>query len=39
MTTHSPTSDPRPCGGQNANVCVAEGCYGEACLTVNEATQ
>jgi len=24
--------DPRPCKGQNTNVCVAEGCYGEPCL-------
>lgn len=22
----------RPCKGRNANVCVAEGCYGEACV-------
>ena len=22
----------RPCRGQNSNVCVAEGCYGEACI-------
>lgn len=29
MTTDS---DRRPCQGRNANVCVAEGCYGEACL-------
>jgi hypothetical protein len=28
-------SDPRPCRGRNANVCVAEGCYGEACVTTN----
>lgn len=26
--------DPRPCKGENSNVCVAEGCYGEACLNV-----
>lgn len=25
-------SDPRPCQGENANVCVAEGCFGEACV-------
>lgn len=25
--------DPRPCQGRNANVCVAEGCYGQACVT------
>lgn len=25
-------ADPRPCKGRNANVCVAEGCYGEACV-------
>jgi hypothetical protein len=24
--------DERPCRGINANVCVAEGCYGEACV-------
>lgn len=24
--------DPRPCKSTNVNVCVAEGCYGEACL-------
>lgn len=24
--------DPRPCLGRNSNVCVAEGCYDEACL-------
>lgn len=24
-------SDPRPCKGGNSNICVAEGCYGEAC--------
>ena len=23
--------DPRPCNGRNSNICVAEGCYGEAC--------
>lgn len=23
--------DPRPCLGKNPNVCVAEGCYNEAC--------
>jgi hypothetical protein len=22
----------RPCGGENSNVCVAEGCYDDACL-------
>lgn len=22
----------KPCGGRNINVCVAEGCYGEACI-------
>jgi hypothetical protein len=22
----------RPCDGRNVNVCVAEGCYGEACI-------
>lgn len=22
----------KPCGDRNANVCVAEGCYGEACI-------
>lgn len=22
----------RPCHGRNSNVCVAEGCYGQACL-------
>lgn len=28
--------DPRkPCGGTNVNICVAEGCYGEACLKYN----
>lgn len=24
--------DKRPCAGKNSNVCVGEGCYGEACL-------
>jgi hypothetical protein len=24
--------DPRPCKGRNSNVCVGEGCYGEACI-------
>ena len=24
--------DPRPCKSRNTNVCVAEGCYGEACI-------
>lgn len=24
--------DPRPCKGANSNVCVGEGCYGEACV-------
>lgn len=24
-------ADPRPCQGRNPNICVAEGCYGEAC--------
>lgn len=28
--------DRKPCRGSNANVCVAEGCFGEACLTVND---
>jgi hypothetical protein len=23
---------PKPCKGKNGNVCVAEGCYGEACV-------
>lgn len=27
--------DQRPCGGTNSNVCVAEGCYGEACIGGN----
>ena len=27
-------ADPRPCRGTNANVCVAEGCYGEACRSI-----
>lgn len=26
------SDDIRPCRGENANVCVAEGCYSEACL-------
>jgi hypothetical protein len=26
-------SDQRPCQGKNSNICVAEGCYGESCLT------
>lgn len=25
-------SDRRPCRGVNSNTCVAEGCYGEACI-------
>lgn len=32
MSEHSVESDARPCKGRNVNVCVAEGCYGEACL-------
>jgi hypothetical protein len=24
--------DPRPCKGANSNICVAEGCFGEACI-------
>lgn len=24
--------DRRPCQGVNSNICVMEGCYGEACL-------
>lgn len=26
--------DPRPCSGRNSNICVAEGCYGQVCLTL-----
>lgn len=29
---HSADCDARPCAGRNVNVCVAEGCYGEACI-------
>lgn len=30
--------DPRPCKGENSNICVAEGCYGESCVeNVKEA--
>src|SRR5690348_13806251 len=29
--------DRRPCLGKNTNVCVAEGCYGEACITTPPA--
>jgi hypothetical protein len=25
--------DPRPCKGRNANVCVAEGCFNQACIS------
>jgi len=25
----------KPCGGGNVNICIAEGCYGESCLTYN----
>lgn len=28
--------DPRPCKGINSNVCVGEGCYGEACIKPRE---
>lgn len=28
--------DPRPCKG-NANVCAAEGCFGEACVRNDDA--
>lgn len=24
--------DVRPCKGKNVNICVGEGCYGEACI-------
>ena len=24
----------KPCGGRNSNVCVAEGCFGEACVNI-----
>lgn len=30
------SSDPRPCKGRNTNICVAEGCYGEACRDIND---
>ena len=31
------TTDPRPCRGQNSNICVAEGCFGEACVKLAAA--
>jgi hypothetical protein len=31
-TAENDAPDPRPCRGRNSNVCVAEGCYGEACV-------
>lgn len=34
--TDPETEDPRPCKGENSNVCVAEGCYGEACTHIQE---
>lgn len=33
LLADDPEYDARPCEGQNSNVCVAEGCYGEACIT------
>lgn len=27
--------DKRPCEGRSSNICVAEGCYGEACLRIS----
>lgn len=27
--------DKQPCKGENSNVCVGEGCYGEACLRLS----
>lgn len=43
MTAHTPDGggltadelDPRPCNGRNSNICVAEGCYNEACLDLD----
>lgn len=30
--------DPRPCKGENSNICVAEGCYNQSCVeNVKEA--
>lgn len=26
----------KPCRGLNSNVCVAEGCYAESCLRINQ---
>jgi len=32
-TSVTPSEKSRPCQGRNSNVCVAEGCYGESCVT------
>jgi len=32
----SDEDDQRPCKGANSNVCVGEGCYGEACIRGDE---
>lgn len=34
MTNDDDDLDPRLCNGQNSNICVAEGCFGESCLTL-----
>lgn len=28
----------KPCDGKNSNVCVGEGCYGEACMSEEDQT-
>lgn len=33
LLAKDPEHDKRPCKGTNSNVCVAEGCYDEACIT------
>jgi hypothetical protein len=32
LNRHPSTVRSMPCNGSNTNVCVAEGCYGEACI-------
>lgn len=31
--------DPRPCLGKDTNICVAEGCFGEACLILGRVPE